>query len=63
MSYYEKFSPESVKVLKELNDKITDEENKDVPNNAKILKLKQQILMKGLEMSVGFNVDNYNPYR
>jgi hypothetical protein len=63
MSYYEKFSPESVKVLKELNDKITDEEKKDVPNNAKILKLKQQILMKGLEMSVGFNVDNYNPYR
>lgn len=63
MSYYEKFSPESVKILKELNDKITDEEKKDIPNNEKILKLKQQILMKGLEMTVGFNVDNYNPYR
>jgi hypothetical protein len=63
MSYYEKFSPESVKTLKELNDKVTDEEKKDIPNNEKILKLKQQILMKGLEMSVGFNVDNYNPYR
>lgn len=63
MSYYEKFSPESVKILKELNDKITEEEKKDIPNNEKILKLKQQILMKGLEMSVGFNVDNYNPYR
>lgn len=63
MSYYEKFSPESVKILKELNDKIADEEKKDIPNNEKILKLKQQILMKGLEMSVGFNVDNYNPYR
>lgn len=63
MSYYEKFSHESVKILKELNDKITDEEKKDIPNNEKILKLKQQILMKGLEMSVGFNVDNYNPYR
>jgi hypothetical protein len=63
MSYYEKFSPESVKILKELNDKVTDEEKKDIPNNEKILKLKQQILMKGLEMSVGFNVDNYNPYR
>ena len=23
----------------------------------------KDILMKGLEMSVGFNVDNYNPYR
>jgi hypothetical protein len=63
MSYYEKFSTESVKILKELNDKVTDEEKKDIPNNEKILKLKQQILMKGLEMSVGFNVDNYNPYR
>lgn len=63
MSYYEKFSPESVKILKELNDKITEEEKKEIPNNEKILKLKQQILMKGLEMSVGFNVDNYNPYR
>lgn len=63
MSYYEKFSPESVKILKELNDKITDEEKKDIPNNEKILKLRQQILMKGLEMSVGFDVDNYNPYR
>jgi hypothetical protein len=63
MSYYEKFSPESVKILKELNDKIRDEEKKDIPNNEKILKLKQQILMKGLEMSVGFDVDNYNPYR
>lgn len=63
MSYYEKFSPESAKILKELNDKIADEEKKDIPNNEKILKLKQQILMKGLEISVGFNVDNYNPYR
>lgn len=63
MSYYEKFSPESVKIIKELNDKITEEEKKEIPNNEKILKLKQQILMKGLEMSVGFNVDNYNPYR
>ena len=32
-------------------------------NNEKILKLKQQILMKGLEMSVGFDLCNYNPYR
>jgi hypothetical protein len=61
MSYYEKFSPDSIRTLKELNDKLVKEESKDNPNNKDILKLRQQILMKGLEMSVGFNLDNYNP--
>lgn len=63
MEYYDKFSSESVKTLKELNDKLVKEEAKETPNNAELLKLRQQILMKGLEMSVGFNIDNYNPYR
>lgn len=63
MGYYDKFSSESVKILKELNDKLVKEEAKEAPNNAELLKLRQQILMKGLEMSVGFNIDNYNPYR
>ena len=63
MGYYDKFSSESVKILKELNDKLVKEEAKEIPNNAELLKLRQQILMKGLEMSVGFNIDNYNPYR
>jgi arsenate reductase-like glutaredoxin family protein len=63
MGYYDKFSSESVKTLKELNDKLVKEEAKEIPNNAELLKLRQQILMKGLEMSVGFNIDNYNPYR
>lgn len=63
MSYYDKFSSESIKTIKELNDKLIKEEKNDIPDKAKILKLHQQILMKGLEMSVGFNVDNYNPYR
>lgn len=63
MSYYDKFSSESIKTIKELNDKLIKEEKNDIPDKAKILKLRQQILMKGLEMSVGFNVDNYNPYR
>ena len=61
MSYYEKFSSDSIRTLKELNDKLVKEESKDNPNNKDILKLRQQILMKGLEMSVGFNLDNYNP--
>ena len=63
MGYYDKFSSESIKTLKELNDKLVKEEAKETPNNAELLKLRQQILMKGLEMSVGFNIDNYNPYR
>ena len=60
MSYYDKFSPEVLKTLKELNEKLDSEENQNNPDNKKILKLKEQILMKGLEMSVGFNNRNYN---
>lgn len=63
MSYYNKFEPESLQALKKLNDELVSEEKKDNPNNEKLLKLKQQILMKGLEMSVNFNPNNYNPYR
>lgn len=63
MNYYDKFSSESIKMIKNLNDELIKEEKTDNPDNAKILKLRQQILMKGLEMSVGFNIDNYNPYR
>ena len=63
MNYYDKFSSESIKIIKNLNDELIKEEKTDKPDNAKILKLRQQILMKGLEMSVGFNIDNYNPYR
>jgi hypothetical protein len=62
MSYYNRFSSESIQTIKNLNDKLVDEEGKDTPDKEKILKIRQQILMKGLEMSVGFNVDNYNPY-
>ena len=63
MNYYGNFSSESLKILKDLNEKLLEEENKDMINNEKILKLKQQILMKGLEMYVGFDLYNYNPYR
>ena len=62
MNYYDKFSSQDLNVLKDLNDKIILEEKKNCPNNEKILKLKQQILMKGLEMSVNFNQRKYNPY-
>ena len=62
MNYYERFSSNDLNTLKELNDKVIKEENKNQPNNAEILKLKQQILLKGLEISVNFNPRNYNPY-
>lgn len=62
MNYYEKFSSQDLNALKKLNDKIIEEEKKTQPNKTEILKLKQQILLKGLEMSVNFNPNNYNPY-
>ena len=63
MNYYEHFSSDYLTLLKKLNDKIIEEEKNDNPNKEKILKLKQQILMKGLEMSVGLNAYNNNPYK
>ena len=62
MNYYERFSPDLLNTLKELNDKIQEEEKQYNPDRDKIFKLKQQILLKGLEMSVDFKVNNYNPY-
>lgn len=59
----EKFSSESVKAIKDLTDELRNEKTKEKPDNAKILKLHQRILMKGIAMSAGFNIDNYNPYR
>jgi hypothetical protein len=63
MNYYDRFSPDLMRTIKELNDKMREEENVINPDKEKILKLRQQILMKGLEMSVGFNGNNYNPYK
>jgi hypothetical protein len=62
MNYYEKFSPQDMKIIKDLNEKLLNEENQNNPDNNKILKLKQQILMKGIEMSAQFNTLKYNIY-
>lgn len=62
MNYYDRFSPEVLRTLTELNNKLNNEETQDNPDYEKILKLKQQILMKGLEMSVGFSNRNYNMF-
>jgi hypothetical protein len=60
MSFYEQFSPDVVQKLKTLNEELISEEKKEIIDKQKILKLKQQILMKGLELSVNFNP--YNSY-
>ena len=62
MSYYDRFSPDLMRTLKDLNDQIQEEEKQYNPDKEKILKLKQQRGMKGLEMSVGFNGNKHNPY-
>lgn len=62
MNYYNRFSSQDLNTLKELNDKVIDEEKKSSPDNKQILRLKQQILMKGMEMSVNFNPLNHNTY-
>lgn len=62
MNYYDNISPDVAKTLKQLNDEVAKEQNKETPDNKRILKLKQQILMKGLEMSVRFPETNYKPY-
>lgn len=62
MNDYSHFNSVETHILKELNDKVIEEEKKDNPDNKKILKLKQQILMKGIEISSGFSINNYNKH-
>lgn len=63
MSYYDFLSSEQLQVLKNLNDKVQEEEKKNNPNKSELLKLKQKILMTGIEMFAGVNTGNYNPYK
>lgn len=53
MVNYENFSPEVINTLQKLNEELLKEEKKDILDKEKILKLKYQILMRGLEMSIG----------
>ena len=55
MLNYDNFSHESIEVLKKLNDKLIEEENKEQKDNYKINKLKESILIKGMQSFVGFN--------
>ena len=62
MNYYDRFSPEVVREIIKLNEKLSQEEKENVPNKEKVLKLHQQILMKGLELSNGGIIMKNNPY-
>lgn len=62
MNYYNTTSSETLNYIKDLIDKKKAEENTENPDKKKILKLNQQILMKGLEIPFFFNVNNYKKY-
>lgn len=62
-SYYSRFAPNVIKDLQQLNQDLEKEEVSQNPDKNKIAKLYQQILMRGLEMSVGPMGIINKPYR
>jgi hypothetical protein len=63
MNHYEMFPSDVVDNLINLNSELAKETNENNPDREKIFKLRQRILMKGLEMSAGLGNPNYNLYR
>lgn len=52
------FSPSVIKDLKELYNKIEEEEKKETPDNEKIVKLKQEHLLRGMQVNTSY-INNY----
>jgi len=52
------FSPNVIKDLKELYNKIEEEEKKEAPDNEKIVKLKQEHLLRGMQINTSY-INNY----
>lgn len=63
MNPYGRFQPGVVEALKKLNEELEKETKQAYPDNDKIFKLRYQILMKGMELSVPYSMNNHNPYR
>jgi hypothetical protein len=63
MDYYSRFAPNVINDLQQLNQDLEKEEVSQNPDKNKIAKLYQQILMRGLEMSVGPMGIINKPYR
>lgn len=60
MNYYHNESSDVIQTLVDLNQHLNEELNKDSLDNEKILKLRQQILMKGIQMSTILSYPNHN---
>ena len=60
MNYYNNSSSDVIQTLVDLNQHLNEELNKDSLDNEKILKLRQQILMKGIQMSTILSHPNHN---
>lgn len=60
MNYYHNGSSDVIQTLVDLNQHLNEELNKDSLDNEKILKLRQQILMKGIQMSTILAYPNHN---
>ena len=58
---YNNLPPEYLKSLNKLKEELNKEEEKN-GDKKKILKLKEQILMKSIEMTSLYNLAKYNPY-
>ena len=58
---YNNLPPEYLNSLNKLKEELNKEEEKN-GDKKKILKLKEQILMKSIEMTSLYNLAKYNPY-
>ena len=52
------FSPSVIKDLKELYNKIEKKKKKETPDNEKIVKLKQEHLLRGMQVNTSY-INNY----
>ena len=56
--YGTQFNPNVLKDLKKINEKIVEENEKEKPDKEMILKLRQELLMRGMELNTGY-INNY----
>ena len=56
--YGTQFNPNGLKDLKKINEKIVEENEKEKPDKEMILKLRQELLMRGMELNTGY-INNY----
>ncbi len=57
--FSQSFDPNVLRDLSKINDKIKNELSEEKPDNEKLLQLRMQQLMRGMELNSGY----YNNYR